>query len=283
MAIPLAAAPNPHFLISAVVLATHLTDPDFVILHVGSQKDYDAGHVPNARLVTLADLSVTGPGGLRLELPPTDQLVSALERLGITDATRHIVVYAGNESVQSATRVWFTLDYLGLGDRAALLDGGIAAWRAENHSISKDPAAPPKPGKLTVRPTPARVVDAAWLQAHKSAVHIVDARLPEFYNGANAGGMPRAGHIPDARNVPYTSLLRENGQLKSPQDLRALLNTGKAQRTVTYCHIGQQATVPYFVARYLGMEASLYDGSFQDWSQRKDLPVVSDAKVADAK
>jgi thiosulfate/3-mercaptopyruvate sulfurtransferase len=107
-------------------------------------------------------------------------------------------------------------------------------------------------------------------------VHLLDARLPEFYSGANAGGMPRAGHIPGARNVPFTSVLGKNGKLKPSRTLRAILNAGGGQKpalTVSYCHIGQQATVLYFVARYLGLQARLYDGSFQDWSRRSELPV----------
>ena len=97
---------------------------------------------------------------------------------------------------------------------------------------------------------------------------------------ANAGGMPRAGHIPGARNVPFTSVLAENGKLMPPQSLQIILNGAGGQGpalTVSYCHIGQQATVLYFVARYLGLSARLYDGSFQDWSRRFDLRVVSPA------
>ena len=274
------AAPNSSFLVSgdwlAAHLAEHANDPSFLILHVGSQKDYDAGHIPGARLITLADISITGPTGLRLELPPLADLQTALARLGVTDTSR-IIVYAGNDSVQSATRVWFTLDYLGLSDRASLLDGGIAGWRARHRDVSTAPAPPVNPGKFTARPSPQRVVSADWLNQHSSdpTVQILDARLPEFYSGANAGGMPRAGHIPGARSVPYTTLLSDNGSLKPRDELAGMLNSGIAQ-TVSYCHIGQQATVIYFVARYLGLDARLYDGSFQDWSARKDLPVVSD-------
>ena len=279
LAIPLLAAPNPSLLISTADLSSRLKDPALVLLHVGTQADFDAGHLPGARLVTLGDISVTGPNGLRLELPPVADLQTAFGRLGVSDTSR-IILYAGNDSVQSATRVWFTLDYLGLGDRAALLDGGIAGWRAERRPLTTD--APPNlpPAHFTPHPAPQRVVTAEWLHSHAAdpALQIVDARTPEFYSGANAGGMPRAGHIPDARSVPYTSLLQEYGKLKSPQTLAALLTPGTrpAAQTVSYCHIGQQATVVYFAARYLGLDARLYDGSYQDWSRRTELPVRAD-------
>jgi thiosulfate/3-mercaptopyruvate sulfurtransferase len=84
------------------------------------------------------------------------------------------------------------------------------------------------------------------------------------------------GHVPGARNVPFSELLDEQRKLKPAASLREIMtpSTGGAPAlTVTYCHIGQQATLVYFVARYLDLEARLYDGSFQDWSSRPELPV----------
>ncbi|MGA2115478.1 MAG: sulfurtransferase [Bryobacteraceae bacterium] len=274
------AAPNSSILVSGDWLANHLKDESLVILHVGSKQDYDAGHIPGARLVTLGDISITGPSGLRLELPSVNELEAALGRLGVSDSAR-LVVYAGTNSVQSATRVWFTLDYAGLADRAALLDGGLALWRAEGRPLSTE-AASFQTSTFIAHPVPQVVVDADWVRAHLDDpnVQLLDARLPEFYNGTNAGGMPRAGHILSARNVPYTSVLAANGKLMPLKSLRSILNGDDGQErdlTVSYCHIGQQATVLYFVARYLGFGARLYDGSFQDWSRRFELPVVSSA------
>jgi len=267
---------NPSMVVSTDWLASHLGDESLVILHVGSQKDYDAGHIPGARLLTLGDISITGERGLRLEMPPVETLERAFGRVGVTDAAK-IVVYPGRDSVQSATRVWFTLDYLGLGARASLLDGGLAAWRAEARPLSS--VAPgPEERKFTARPQPDRIVNAQWVSAHLNdgQVQVLDARLPEFYTGANAGSMPRAGHIPNARNVPYPSVFDEHGKLRPVDSLREILSApGRRDPalTVSYCHIGYQATVLYFVARYLGLDARLYDGSFQDWSRRPEMPV----------
>jgi thiosulfate/3-mercaptopyruvate sulfurtransferase len=267
---------NPAMLVSTDWLAGHLRDESLVILHVGSQKDYESGHIPGARLVTLADISVTDARGLRLELPSLQALEGAFQRLGVTDASR-VILYPGTESVQSATRVWFTLDYLGIGDRAALLDGGLTLWRTEGKPVSSQvPSA--AEGAFTARPSAERVVNAEWVHSHLNdpKVRLVDARLPEFYSGANAGGMPRAGHIPGARSVPFSSLLDERGKLKPADSLREVLNAGDSPESpviVPYCHIGQQATLLYFGARYLGLDARLYDGSFQDWSMRSEMPV----------
>jgi thiosulfate/3-mercaptopyruvate sulfurtransferase len=88
--------------------------------------------------------------------------------------------------------------------------------------------------------------------------------------------MPRAGHIPEARSVPFHSLLDEQRRFKPESVLRQLFGVSRGA-VATYCHIGQQATVPYFAARYLGLDARLYDGSFQDWSSKPGLPVATGA------
>lgn len=263
-------------LVSTSWLADHLNDRNLVILHVGGQEDYAAGHIPGARKVSLSEISVSGPDNLRLELPPVEDLRAALAKLGVGNESR-IVVYPGNDSVQSATRVWFTLDYAGLGEKAALLDGGLSRWKAEGRALSTQTPTV-EPGTLTLTPNPALVVTAEWLRDHlkDSGLVLIDARLPEFHSGANTGQMPRAGRLPGAVNVPYATLLDAQLKLRSTAELRASIPAGKD--VVAYCHIGQQATLVYFVARMLGEKVRLYDGSFQDWSRRVDLPVETGAR-----
>ncbi|MDZ4797649.1 MAG: rhodanese-like domain-containing protein [Bryobacteraceae bacterium] len=272
-----AAAQDSKMLTTTGQLASMLNDKSLVLLHVGSDKDFAEGHIPGARLVRLADISVTGEGGLRMQLPPVADLVKAFGRHGVTDTSR-IVLYPAAESIQSATRVWFTLDYLGVSERASLLDGGLMLWKADGRPVTT--AAPPEAKETTFKtnPNPDVVVDAAWLAWRlgkpEMKLQLFDARTPEFYSGANAGGMPRAGHIPEAVNVPYPTLVAEDRKLKPATELKSLLAAKADGPVVTYCHIGMQATVPYFVARYLGYSARMYDGSFQDWSSREELPVV---------
>ena len=264
-------AANTDMLVSTDWLAQHLQDRDLVILHVGGPKDYEAGHIPGAQLVQLSDISITGDRGIRLELPPVELLRQAFGKLGVSDRSR-IVIYPGTESVQSATRVWFTLDYLGISGRASLLDGGLSSWRAENRAISTE-VPKPTPASFTARPNEALLVDAEWLRTHltDTGVQVVDARAPEYFTGASPGITWRPGRIPGARNVPFSSLLDEQRKLKTA-DLASILQS-PAKVTAAYCHLGQQATLVYFAARYLGMDVRLYDGSYQDWSTRLGLPV----------
>ncbi|MGQ0763142.1 MAG: sulfurtransferase [Acidobacteriota bacterium] len=258
-------------------LAKHLNDNSLVLLHVGDKKEYDAAHIPGAQFIQMSDISKPRGEGLSLELPPVDQLKATFEKFGVSKDAR-IVIYFGKDWVTPTSRVYFTLDYLGLGNRASILDGGLPAWMAEKRPVTTEVSAP-RPGRFTPRPNPKLVVDSVWVSANlnKSNVAILDARNSEFYTGAQAGTMPRAGRIPRARSIPFGSLIQDaNSKFESPDVLRKIFSAAdvkKGDSVATYCHIGQQASLLYFIARYLGYDAHLYDGSFQDWSNRSELPV----------
>jgi thiosulfate/3-mercaptopyruvate sulfurtransferase len=275
---------NDSMIVSTAWLAKHLNDADLVMLQVGDKKEYDAAHIKGAQYIQTSDISTPRGSGLILELPPVDQLKATFEKLGVTDKSR-IVVYFSKDWVTPTSRVYFTLDYLGLGDRTAILDGGLPAWIAEKREVTTEVSSP-RVGNFTPHPDPKLVVDASWVSGNinKPGVAILDARDAKFYTGESAGNMPRAGHIPSAKSIPFSTLVEDpNNKFKSPEALRALFNTAGVKpkdSVATYCHIGQQASLLYFVAKYLGYDAHLYDGSFQDWSNRADLPVEKSAVPA---
>jgi thiosulfate/3-mercaptopyruvate sulfurtransferase len=270
-------------LVSTAWLADHLKDPDLVLLHVGEKPEYDAAHLPGARFVTLQDISVsdrTNPNGLVLEMPTPADLHDRLAALGIGDKSR-VVVYYGKDWVSPTTRVLFTLDYAGLGTQSAMLEGGMPQWKAENRPTTAE-LATVTPGALSPLKVHALVVDAQWVNSHRQsrAVSIVDSRDTVFYKGIRAGGRPpqeqRAGHIAGAKSVFFGSLYDDKNMLKPAAELRELFTAAGVQpgdTVVTYCHIGQQATATLFAARSLGHPVLLYDGSFEDWSRRTELPV----------
>jgi thiosulfate/3-mercaptopyruvate sulfurtransferase len=264
--------------VSTAWLAENLKDPNLVLLHVGNRAEYDAGHIPGARYVDLDDLSVSSHDhehGLMLEMPKPDSLRARLEALGIGDRSR-VIVYYGNDWVSPATRVIFTLDYAGLGQSAALLDGGMQAWKAEHRALTK--AAPKaQRGQLAALRIKPIVVDAAWVKQRLGTpgFHLIDGRAAVFYDGVESGG-PRKGHVAGARNIPFTEVMDDGLRLRSAAELRALFEkagVGPGDTIVAYCHIGQQATAVLFAARSIGHPVLLYDGSFQEWSRRPDLPV----------
>jgi thiosulfate/3-mercaptopyruvate sulfurtransferase len=268
-----APAVRDSMLVDADWLRQHLEDPGVVILHVDQDRtEYDGGHLPGARFLAYSSYTETRDG-LLVELPPVDRLVPLLESVGITNESR-VVIY-GNRL--GATRLFFTLDYLGHGDRAALFDGGLEAWRARGFPLSRE-APSVQPGRFTPSQRPEVVANAEWVRARleDSAVAILDTRTAEEYRGEREEeGVTRPGHIPGAKNLDWTTTLLD-GRLKSPTILRQLLEDAgvpAGREVVSYCRVGTRASMLYFVARYLGYRARLYDGSMTDWSQRAEQPV----------
>lgn len=283
------ALPGP--LVTPAWLAAHLDDPDLVLLHVGEREGYDDAHIPHARFVTLDDIALSDHSGkgLMLEMPSAADLHDRLGALGIGDRSR-VVVYFGKDWASPATRVVFTLDVAGLGDRSALLDGGMPAWQREGHAVTREvekSTASSTLSPLTMKPL---IVDAAFVQTHAktSGYALVDGRARAFYDGVDTGGAHgvshQTGHIVGARSIPFTSIGNDDLTVKSPDALRALFEVAGVQpgdTVIGYCHIGQQATAMLFAARLLGHPVLLYDGSFEDWSQR-GLPVETVEAIATA-
>jgi thiosulfate/3-mercaptopyruvate sulfurtransferase len=260
-------------------LAEHLKDPDLVLFHVGEKAEYEKGHIPGARFVQMSDVALSSMDhekGLMLELPTADSLRARLEKLGISDNSR-IVVYYGNDWVSPSTRIIFTLDAAGLGNRSALLDGGMVAWKTAGNPLSTE-APKAVAGKLSALKVKPLVVDAAFVQSHVKSpgFKVVDARSGVFYDGIKVSDTQRKGHVAGAKSLPFDSVFDDANRLKPVGELTVLFqNAGIApgDTIVGYCHIGQQATAMLFAARTLGHPVLLYDGSFQDYSRRTELPV----------
>ncbi|GGY14751.1 sulfurtransferase [Rhodanobacter panaciterrae] len=264
--------------VSTAWLASHLRDPNLVLLQVGEESQYKSAHIPGARFVRLADVSATS-GELSLEMPTAAELRQRLQGLGISDDSR-VVVYFGNDQVSPSTRILFTLQSAGLGAHAALLDGGMPKWRREGRPLTDQVTAATPPGTLAPFSLQPTIVDAAFVRTHarQPGYVLIDARAAMYYDGveeSGADGHLRRGHIPGARNLPFTGIANDDLTLKQPAELLALFrNAGvkPGDRVIAYCHIGQQATAVLFAARAVGIDAVLYDGSFEDWTMR-DLPV----------
>ena len=268
--------------VSVEWLAANLTHPKLVLLHVGDKAGYDAAHIAGARLVSQSDVSVSDHSGkgLMLEMPPADDLRKRLEALGISDDS-HVVVYYGNDWISPSTRILFTLDHAGLGNRSSLLDGGMSAWtRAGHPTVTEVPAA--RTGRLAPLKTRPILVDAAFVRSHleTKGFRIIDGRAAVFYDGVDSGNSHgtahRTGHIANAASVPFSSVFGDDLKLLAADELKELFakqGVKPGDTIVGYCHIGQQATAMLFAARSLGHPVLLYDGSFEDWSSKPDYPV----------
>ena len=268
---------NTGLLVSTAQLASRLGDASTVVVHVGRDRSsYDAGHVPGARFLPLSAI-VTERDGVPNELPGVAHLDSVFESIGVSDASR--VVLYGDLGGLAAGRAFFTLDYLGH-RRVALLDGGLETWKAERRPTSTEAPAPRR-GRLTPRPRPEIVLSADEVAVMRSnpRIALIDARPPAEFAGTEPGaGVGRPGHIPGARSLFWRTALQSEARpvLRDAASLRAAFAAAGARpggTVVTYCRSGVQASHAYFVARYLGFDVKMYDGSFLDWSARTALPV----------
>jgi thiosulfate/3-mercaptopyruvate sulfurtransferase len=275
--------PAEPLLVTTSWLADHLKDRGLVIFQIGDQASrpaYDTGHIPGAQFLNPFS-EISSPrveGALALELPSAEVLDSVLEAKGISNDSR-VVLYWAQEYYSPTSRTLFTLEYAGLAGRVSILDGGLEVWKQEGRPVSTEMPTVAK-GSFTVRPNPSMVADADYVKAHleDGKVRIVDARDTVFYLGTSRNAQSN-GHLPGAANIPFGTMV-DSSRVLSPVLLKekfAAAGITDGQTVVTYCHIGQQATVVWFAARLLGYDAKLYDGSFQDWTRHAGFPIVNPA------
>lgn len=280
-----------EMLITASWLQQHLTDRDLVVLYVGQdQTRFDEGHVPGSRFVRLDELVEQHKDSLN-ELPPVGDLQALFESLGVGDNSQ--VVLMGDHGGVFAARAYFTLDYLGHGEHTALLDGGLEKWTAEARPLSRDHSHS-APASFTPRLQPDILVSTpemeklsrTSLDSDGSAYVLLDARPVGEFNGVvNSEGLAKAGHIPGSQSLYWKKLIRSdtNPALLDPAELkqrfaRAGLQSG--QKVITYCRTGMQSSFTYFVAKYLGYKAAMYDGSVYEWVNAGNDLVVSPRRTS---
>jgi len=266
-------------LVSVDWLAEHLQDSSLVLVHVGmptarSSREF----IPGARYLNYQEI-VQVRDGLIVEMPSIDELIDPLEVAGVSDEA--LVVLYGSPAHLPA-RAYVTLDYLGHGARTVVLDGGLEAWKAADLPVEATPTPGPR-GRFSPAVRDDVLVSAEWIQErlYQPGIALIDSR-PE---GEYAGSLPirigaRAGHIPSARNLYWEDLLvaSENPVLRDVTDVQLqFLEAGAdyGEIIVNYCYVGMRASFTYLIAKHLGYETRLYDGSWNEWSKNDSLPSVS--------
>ena len=271
-----AQTPNTSMLVSTDWLARRLADPGVVVLHVTrDSSDYDRGHIPGARFLAYDDIRIERDG-IGTELRPIEDLRLTFEKLGISDRS-HVVIYAGwRGQAPVASRVFLSLDYLGL-QRISLLNGGMEAWRTEGRPVVKDvPRA--APGSITPRlRTVTADADYVLRNAGKPGFAVIDTRTtPEFLGTSTSVRLPSEGRIAGSKQLEWQQLFSdaETGAFLDIPALQKLYGdrVAKGDTVITYCLVGYRASMTYFGARLLGYPVRLYDGSYQEWA-RRGLPM----------
>jgi len=249
---------------------------------------YLAGHIPSARHVDLnRDLSapVSAASG-RHPLPAPERMAARFETLGVRERSQ-VVVYDENNG-SFAARAWWLLRWLGH-TRAAVLDGGMKAWRAAGGAIEtggdieagaegRPAAAKPVPGR---RVDPRAVVDSAELidLLKQGRSLLVDARAPERFAGAVEPIDPVAGHVPGAVNHPFGANLADDGRFLPPRELerrwRERLNGVDPADAIAMCGSGVTACHNLLAMEIAGLPgARLYAGSWSEWIRNPERPIA---------
>jgi len=276
----------PASLVSCQWLAEHRAAPGLVVLDASyhlpaaardAGAEFAAAQIPGARFLDLASLYDAG-SPVPYAFPTPEQLAARLASLGIGPEDA-IVIY-DDSAIRTAARAWFVLTASGRGN-VAILDGGLAKWRAEGLPLEAGTPdiTPAAPATLAA---PTRVKTKADMLANldSRAAQVLDARSADRVYGSGIdpvhGG--QNGRIPGAKNLPFTEVFNADGTWKSPEALREILSTAGidlAAPVTTTCGSGVTASVLLFAMHLAGKDdAALYDGSWSEWSADPATPKV---------
>ncbi len=267
-----------RYIVETDWLSEHLNAPDLVLLdgstHLpttgrNARNEYTAEHIPGAQFFDINAIADTD-NPLPHMLPTPAKFSSMMKKMGIGDGMR--VVAYDSEGLYSAGRVWWMFRSMGYED-VAVLNGGLKKWKAENRPITDEPPRARSERHFTARFNSALVRDLEDVKSivENGSEQIVDARAAARFRGEviePRKGL-RSGHIPGARNVPFATLLQEDGTLKSTDELvAAFKNAGvDLKKPITAsCGSGVTAGVLALALALIGRpDAAVYDGSWTEW------------------
>jgi thiosulfate/3-mercaptopyruvate sulfurtransferase len=274
-----ASAEDKPILVSIDWVKENIKNPNLVLLQVTYLKfDFDREHIEGAQYLWPENLAPNSPVG-SYNAPDIKAATELLRNYGVNENS-HIVLYHVRNEVSPTARMFLTLEHLGLQGRVSFMNGGLDAWKKAGYAVSTV-LTTPKKGNVKLRAGNIIVDKDYVLKTLKSENGlVVDARAKTYYDGEPVGN-PRDGHIAGAKNIYFADMVKDDNTFKSLDDIRNYFTpvAGPEKEIVTYCFIGQTASVLYMAGRLLGYNMKLYDGSMQEWSRIDVLPMEKTEKT----
>ena len=233
--------------------------------------EYAAGHIPGAVFVDLDRELASAPGERgRHPLPDPAEFGAAMRRAGVSSGTP-VVVYDGGQG-WAAARAWWLLRWTGHPD-VRVLDGGLPSWAGELSTSVPTPAE----GDFEPAAGAAGLLDADGAAALARSGVLLDARAGERYRGEVEPIDRVGGHIPGAVSAPTTDNVGADGRFLPGEELAArfkALGVTDGSEVGVYCGSGVSGAHEVLALAVAGIPASLYVGSWSEWSSDPSRPVA---------
>jgi len=254
-------------------------DPALYVKAEPCQAEFDAAHIPGAGYLDLKGELSDPESRWRYKMPAAERVAAVFGRRGVGDGAQVVLYDQGG--MMWATRIWWMLRSIGFDD-AAVLDGGLPAWKADGRPLSTAPCAYAEASPPTVNERPGLLVgkDAVLAALDAPATSVVNALTAEQHAG---GGITygRPGRISGTVGVAARELTDpETGRLLPASQLKAKFadaGVDPSRSVLCYCGGGIAATLDAFVLTLMGAETvSVYDNSLQEWALDPTLPMETD-------